>query len=86
MEKGVIVKNNGFKLFDGSEVEFEGISLRRFLEIITSEPDVIEAYRNNQISIDDESLSLSEIDQITAAMDNALAEEIFSDVPRDFDD
>ena len=76
----VIVKNNGFKLLNGSEVEFEGVSLKRFLEIITEESDVIDYHRNKQISIDDESLSLMEIDKITAALDNALLTEIFSNV------
>ncbi len=75
-----IVKNNGFKLLNGVETEFEGTSLRRFLEIITEEPDVITAYRDKQIDIDDDSLSIQESDLIIAAMDNALAAEIFSDV------
>jgi hypothetical protein len=75
-----IVKHNGFKLLNGSETEFEGTSLRRFLEIITEEPDVIIAYRNQQINIDDDSLSIKESDLIIAAMDSALADEIFSDV------
>ena len=75
-----IVKNNGFKLLNGTETEFEGISLRRFLEIITVEPEVIDLYRNRQIDLSDESLSVQEIDQIVAAMDSALAQEIFSEV------
>lgn len=81
----VIVKNNGFKLLNGTQTEFEGISLRRFLEIIIEEPDVIEAYRNQQINIDDESLSIQESDLIFAALDEALAKEIFSYVPTDDD-
>jgi len=80
-----IVKQNGFKLLNGEDTEFEGVSLRRFLEIITTEPDVIEAYRNGQISINDESLSTREIEQIVAAMDNALVTKIFSDMVTDED-
>lgn len=76
----VIVKNNGFKLLNGTETEFEGVSLRRFLEIITEEPEVINAYRDKQINTDDDSLSIKESDQIVAALENALAGEIFADV------
>lgn len=81
----VIVKNNGFKLLNGMETEFEGTSLRRFLEIITEEPDVIESYRNKEINVDDESLSIQESDKIIAALDGALAREIFSNVVTDDD-
>ncbi len=74
-----IVKCNGFKLFNGTEIEHEAISLKRFLEIITDEPDIVEAYRNQEIETKDESLSMAESDKIIAALDAALAEEIFSD-------
>ena len=86
-EKIKIIKSNGFKVLDsnGAETEHEANSLKRFLEIITLEQEVIEAFRNKQIDIDDESLSLKEIDQITAALESALAEEIFSDVISDDD-
>lgn len=83
-----IIKNNGFKVLDNNdtETEHEAVSLKRFLEIIILEQEVIEAFRNKQINLDDESLSLKEIDQITAALESALAEEIFSDVISDDDD
>lgn len=82
-----IIKSNGFKVLDnnGTETEHEAVSLKRFLEIIILEQEVIEAFRNRQINLDDESLSLKEIDQITAALESALAEEIFSDILDDDD-
>lgn len=86
MEEIKIIKSNGFKvLSNGAETEHEAVSLKRFLEIIILEQEVIEAFRNKQINLDDESLSLKEIDQITAALESALAEEIFSDILDDDD-
>ena len=81
----VIAKNNGFKLLRGKEIEHEGVSLKRFIEIITQEPDVIDSYRNQQIKIDDESLSLQESERIIAALEIAMANEIFSEVLLDDD-
>lgn len=85
MTKFTIIKNNGFKLINSigeniGETEHDGTSLRRFIEIITAEPDIVEAYRNKEIDTEDESLSMYESDKIIAALDLALAEEIFSDV------
>lgn len=85
--KFTIIKNSGFKLVNNiGETEHEGISLRRFLEIITAEPDIVEAYRNKEIDTEDESLSMCESDKIIAALDAALADEIFSAELFDEDD
>jgi hypothetical protein len=79
MAKLTIIKSNGFKVVNGKETEHEAVSLKRFLEIITAEPEIIEAYRNKEIEVEDESLSMAESDKIIAALDAALAEEIFSE-------
>jgi|GEM_PF-5490594 hypothetical protein len=81
----VIVKNKGFRLLNDNELELEAGSLTIFLKTLVQQPEVVEAYRSNDIKVDDESLTIEESETIIATLEKAVAKEIFSDVTTDDD-